>query len=77
MLRLFIVQDVFQPLVKVSSIDSVNIVVDQLIKCLSEISIGFLDELSFFSLDHGRPAGYGRATVENQMHRRLDWLWAH
>jgi hypothetical protein len=76
MLRLFIVQDVFQPLVKVSSTDSVNIVVDQLIKCLSEISIGFLDELSFFSLD-GRPAGYGRATVENQMHRGLDWLWAH
>ncbi|KAI2495615.1 hypothetical protein MHU86_18889 [Fragilaria crotonensis] len=50
-LRVFVVQDVFQSLTKVSSIVSVDIAVDQLIKCLSEIPFGFLDELAFFSLD--------------------------
>lgn len=50
-LRVFVVQDVFQSLTKVSSIVSVHIAVDQLIKCLSEIPFGFLDELAFFSLD--------------------------
>ena len=54
MMRLFVVQDIFQSLTKVSSTDKVNIVVDQLIRCLSEISFDFLDELSFFSLDGKR-----------------------
>ena len=50
-LRVFVVQDVFQSLTNLPSIVNVDLAFDQLIKCLLEVSFGFLDELAFFSLD--------------------------